>query len=69
MGEIIGRGPLAMAGYYKQPELTRQTIKNEIKKTYLYLISHTAYDPEVIEAMKLAALADVHKRYEAGESW
>ena len=28
MGEIIGRGPLAMAGYYKQPELTRQTIIN-----------------------------------------
>ena len=28
MGEIIGRGPLAMAGYYKQPALTRQTIIN-----------------------------------------
>ena len=28
VGEIIGRGPLAMAGYYKQPELTRQTIVN-----------------------------------------
>ena len=44
-------------------------IKKEIKKTYLYLISHTAYDPEVIEVMKLSALADVQKRYEAGESW
>ena len=43
--------------------------KNEIKKTYLYLISHTAYDPEVIEVMKLAALADVQKRYETGEFW
>ncbi len=28
VGEIVGRGPLAMAGYYKQSELTRQTIKN-----------------------------------------
>ena len=44
-------------------------IKKEIKKTYLYLISHTAYDPEVIEVMKLAALADVQRRYQIGESW
>jgi len=44
-------------------------IKKEIKKTYLYLISHTGYDPEVVEVMKLAALADVQRRYEAGESW
>jgi acyl-CoA synthetase (AMP-forming)/AMP-acid ligase II len=28
VGEIIGRAPLAMAGYYKQPELTRQSIIN-----------------------------------------
>jgi hypothetical protein len=44
-------------------------VKNEIKKTYLYLISHTTCDPEVIEVMKLSALADVQKRYEVGESW
>ena len=44
-------------------------VKKKIKKTYLYLISHTAYDPEVIEVMKLAALADVQRRYEAGEFW
>ena len=43
--------------------------KNEIKKTYLYLIGHTTYDPEVIEVMKLAALTDLQKRYEAGEPW
>ena len=36
-----------------------ECIKKEIKRTYLYLISHTAYDPEVIEVMKLSALADV----------
>ena len=28
VGEIIGRGPLAMTGYYKQPALTEQTIVN-----------------------------------------
>ena len=44
-------------------------VKNKIKKTYQYLISHTTYDPGVIEVMKLAALADVQRRYEAGESW
>jgi hypothetical protein len=44
-------------------------VQKEIKKTYLYLISHTAYDQEVVEVMKLAALADVQRRYEAGESW
>ena len=44
-------------------------VQKEIKKTYLYLISHTAYDPEVVEVIKLAALADVQRRYEAGESW
>jgi len=44
-------------------------VKNEIKKTYLYLIGHTTYDPEVIEVMKLAALTDLQKRYEAGKLW
>ena len=44
-------------------------VKNEIKKTYLYSIGHTTYDPEVIEVMKLAALADEQRRYEVGESW
>ena len=42
-------------------------IKKEIKKTYLYLISHTTFDPEVVEVMKLAALSHVQRRYEAGE--
>jgi hypothetical protein len=44
-------------------------VKQEIKKTYLYLINHTGYDPEVIEVMKLSALADLQRRYEAGEPW
>jgi hypothetical protein len=44
-------------------------IKKEIKKTYLHLIGHTEHDPKVVEVMKLAALADVQRRYEAGESW
>jgi hypothetical protein len=44
-------------------------IKKQIIQTYLYLVSYTGYDPEVIEVMKLSALADVQKRYEAGEAW
>ena len=44
-------------------------LNGEIKKTYLYLISHTDYDPEVIEIMKLAAMADIQRRYEAREPW
>jgi hypothetical protein len=44
-------------------------IKKQIVQTYLFLISHTAHDPKVIEVMKLAALADVQKRYEAREPW
>ena len=46
-----------------------EEIKKEIKKIYLYLISHSGYDPQVIEVMKLAALSDVQRRYEAGEPW
>ena len=44
-------------------------IKKEIKKTYLFLIGHSVYDPQVIEVMKLSALADVQKRFETGEPW
>ena len=44
-------------------------VKKQIIRTYLFLISHTAYDPEVVEVMKLSALADVQRRYEAGEPW
>ena len=46
-----------------------ESIKKQIIQTYLFLISHTGYDPKVIEVMKLSALADVQRRYEAGESW
>ena len=44
-------------------------VKKQIIQTYLFLISRTVFDPEVIELMKLAALVDVQKRYEAGEPW
>jgi hypothetical protein len=44
-------------------------IKKQIIRTYLFLISKTGYDPRVIEVMKLSALADVQRRYEAGEPW
>lgn len=46
-----------------------QDIKKQIIQTYLFLISHTSFDPEVIEIMKLAALANVQKMYETGEPW
>ena len=44
-------------------------VKKQIIKTYLFLISHTEHDPKVVEVMKLSALADVQKRFEAGEPW
>ena len=44
-------------------------VKNRIIQTYPFLISHTGSDPKVIELMKLSALADVQRRYEAGEPW
>lgn len=46
-----------------------EAIKKKIIQTYLYLVSRTEYDPKVIEIMKLSALADVQRRYEAGEPW
>ena len=44
-------------------------VKKQIIQTYLFLISKTSFNPEVIEVMKLAALASVQKRYEEGEPW
>jgi hypothetical protein len=46
-----------------------EDIKKQIVQTYLYLVSRTGYNPKVIEVMKLSALADVQRRYEAGEPW
>ena len=46
-----------------------ENVRKKIIETYLFLISHTGFDPKVIEVMKLAALADVQRRYEAGEPW
>ena len=44
-------------------------VKKQIVQTYLFLISKTGFDPQVVEVMKLAALADVQRRYEAREPW
>ena len=44
-------------------------VKKEIIQTYLFLISHTKHDPMVVEIMKLSALTDVQRRFEAGEPW
>ena len=46
-----------------------ENVRKKIIETYLFLISHTGFDPKVIEVMKLAALADLQRRYEAGEPW
>ena len=46
-----------------------EKIKRQINQTYLFLISHTEHDSKIIELMKLSALADVQRRYEAGEPW
>jgi hypothetical protein len=44
-------------------------IRKQIIQTYLFLISKTSFDPQVIEIMKLSALADIQRRYEAREPW
>ena len=44
-------------------------VKKEIKKISLFLISHTEYDPKVVEIMKLSALADAQKSFENWEPW
>jgi hypothetical protein len=44
-------------------------VKKQINLTYLFLISYTDHDPKVVEVMKLSALANVQRRYEAGEPW
>ena len=46
-----------------------EDIKKQIVQTYLLLISRTGYDPKVIEVMKLSALTDVQRRFEAAEPW
>ncbi len=46
-----------------------EEIKKQINRTYLFLISHTGHDPKVIELMKLSALADAQRKYEAREPW
>ena len=50
-------------------EIQLAHVKKQIIKTYLFLISHTEHDPKVVEIMKLSALADVQRRYEAREPW
>ena len=66
------RGNIVNTDQIKPEPMTEdqlEYIRKEIIKTYLFLIGHTVHDPQVIEIMKLSALADVQRRYEAGESW
>jgi len=46
-----------------------QEVTKLINQISLYLISHTTFDPEVIEVMKQSALVNVHRRFENGEPW
>ena len=46
-----------------------EDVKNEITRTYFFLISKDGHDPMIVELMKLSALADVQKRYETKEPW
>jgi hypothetical protein len=66
-GENIMNTDQRKPGPMKKGQL--DNIKKQIIQTYLFLISHTGYDPKVIELMKLSALADVQRRYDTGEPW
>ena len=70
---LSGKGAIIMNTKQTNPEPMMQDqlvyVREQIIKTYLFLISHTEHDPKVIEVMKLSALADVQRRYEAGELW
>jgi hypothetical protein len=67
------KGENIMSAKQMKPEpmtaVQLEYLKKEIKRTYLYLISHTEHDPMVVEIMKLSSLADVQKRFESGEPW
>ena len=63
-GNIMHTDPI-MPNPMNEDEL--ENVRKKIIETYLFLISHTGFDPKVIEVMKLTALADLQRRYEAGE--
>jgi hypothetical protein len=65
-GDIMHTDPM-MPKPMNEDEL--ENVRKKIIETYLFLISHTGFDPKVIEVMKLTALADLQRRYEAGEPW
>jgi len=44
-------------------------IKKQINKTHLFLLTHSGHDPRIIELMKLSALVEVQRKYQAGEPW
>jgi hypothetical protein len=46
-----------------------EKIKNEINRAYLFLLSKSDIDPQVIELIKLATLSDAQKRFDANEPW
>ena len=66
VGDIMHTDPI-MPKPINEDEL--ENVRKKIIETYLFLISHTGFDPKVIEVMKLTALADLQRRYEAGEPW
>lgn len=46
-----------------------ESVKSEINRIYLFLLGHSNFELQVVEVMKLAALSEVQKRFEAGEKW
>ena len=52
---------------FRMNEDQLEYVKKEIDRTYLLLISHPGHGPKVAEHIKLSFLADVQRRYGAGE--
>jgi len=44
-------------------------VKKEIVRKCLHPLSHPGHGPKVVELIKPSSLADVQRRYRAGEPW
>jgi len=58
--------------WYPMEPMTKEQhefIKSEVQRAYLFLIGNSEIDPVVIELMKLSALAEAQRRFQAKEPW